>query len=176
MGIKLFICASRLDFPNVIGLNGSSYDSETSQLLVVVTLKKKWNYHFTDLLSQRAASHGSLITRLDQHKNRLHIPALLLGAWSTEWYYVTGLAVILLLLCITIQKGLWWLFLHIRSLFICECFKRKLPHIAPLSMFTCILMVSQNCTSEGHLIVFHNFLIALIWSISILSTLLVDQK
>lgn len=135
---------------------------------------KKCIYHFTDVLSQRSASRRFNYTVWPPQK-----PASLPGAppgglvqtGSTEWHYVTGLAVILLLLCITTHRSLWQLFLHILSLFICECFN----YCSFKYIYLHFNGVSES-HSEEHLIVFHNFLIALIWSISILSTLLVDQK
>ena len=42
MGIKQFIRVALIDFRNVIGLNGSNSDSETSHFAGVVTLKKNY--------------------------------------------------------------------------------------------------------------------------------------
>lgn len=135
---------------------------------------KKCIYHFTDVLSQRSASRRFNYTVWPPQKTASlpgAPPGGLVQTGSTEWHYVTGLAVILLLLCITTHRSLWQLFLHILSLFICECFN----YCSFKYIYLHFNGVSES-HSEEHLIVFHNFLIALIWSISILSTLLVDQK
>lgn len=83
MGIQLFNLMTLLDFPKLIGLNGSSYDGKNSHFAQVLKIKDTsfTILAYSKVFLDRSASRNDVITRFGLYENWLRSLALFLGAW-----------------------------------------------------------------------------------------------